>query len=85
MFDDPSPLDAEQVDGLVSELAQSIENPERLSEKVEKYEDKLEYRKEKLEYHEKHGNEDKAEWNRSEIESLREYRDQYKFLLEQTG
>ena len=85
MFDDPSPLDTEELDELVSELAQSIEDPERLSEKVERYEDKLEYRKEKLEYHEEHGNEDKEEWNCSEIESLQEYRDQYKFLLERTG
>jgi hypothetical protein len=76
-------LDDERIDrvhNLFFDLADSIDDPEPLREKIESYENKIEYRQEKLEHHEEEGNEEKANWNRSELDSLREYLKYYKFF-----
>lgn len=70
----------DQVHNLFLDLTESISDPEPLREKVESYEDKIDYREEKLEYHEEEGSEEKADWNRSELDCLREYLKYYRFF-----
>lgn len=81
-------LDKERIDRtrkLFLDLVDSIDDPEPLREKVESYEDKIDYREEKLEYHEEERNGDRADWNRSQLDSLREYLKYYRFFEKRIG